>query len=297
MVETLKEAYRKLRDRHPFIGTLRGNRFFFGNIRSMKINFRFLCYHQDCRRRFAAVGKKWRKQALKNAHRFKKQGYVILNPDYSPELIAAIRRTCEEMTRRNQTTEADGEPWFVNFHNSMTNIPEIARLMNDEVTETTEACFGSHFKIYSSEVYRLVPTNEEATISGLWHTDNYPPGIYKIMIYLTECDRTTGALRLHPKPSTRKMLRRGFFDRYKASRFNQALEQGGIPIEGPAGTVLLWNSNMIHRADAPKTSYRDVVAFKLVPSMEPWQEHLKRVGDRVNYETRNRQIPADPAED
>jgi hypothetical protein len=298
-MEKLKRVYRRIADKYPRLDGFRPSRLFFGNIRSLGTNLRYLRYHQACQKGPDPLPSNGlRSKAEELGKRFREQGYVILHPNYGKELIPFLAKRCEELVLEKKTSILEGdEEWFINILNSMTVMPEIRRLINPEVEAVLKACFGSQFKIYSSEVYRTTPTNDPPTASGLWHTDNYPPGIYKVMVYLTPCDRNTGALRIHPMPSTRRLLREGFFNRSKAERFMEKLERNSIHIEGPPGTVLIWNSNVIHKATPPKTGLRDLVAFKLVPSNEPWEKHLDRMGDKINHETRNSQIPADPAAD
>jgi hypothetical protein len=67
-------------------------------------------------------------------------------------------------------------------------------------------------------------------------------------------------------------------------------------VEGPAGTVILWDQNLVHRAVAPATGHRDAVSIKLLPSLEPWRRHLARVGATLSYERRG-QYPLEPADD
>ncbi len=293
----LRETYRKLRDRYPGLEGLRPEQALFGNRVPWNKNLRYLRYHAECRRKFRQNGGSIPPSAEEAAAHFRREGYSILHPEYPPSLLSTIQSRCEEMVRQGQARISSEENWFLQFPESLTRVPEITQLICLEIVSAVEACFGCHFKIYSSEIYRIIPTPDSPRLSGLWHTDNYPPGIYKIMVYLTECSNASGALGLHPKESTRRLLRRGFFDRFQVEPFRKELETGGTRIEGPAGTVLFWNSNLIHRANPPLTGHRDVVAFKLLPSSEPWSAHLDRTGARVNYESRSEQTPADPSAD
>ena len=293
----LKEIYRNLRTRYPGLEGLRPTRAVFGNRVSWSKNLQYLRYHAECRRAFLRAGKTVISPAADLATRFERDGYGIFTPVYESGLLETIRSKCDEMVRAGHIRVLPEEDWFIQFSNNAARIPEIFRLITPEVAAVAEACFRSHFKIYSSELYRIVPTSTPPKLSGLWHTDNYPPGIYKIMVYLTECDRSSGALGLHTKENTRRLLRRGFFDRFQADPFRDELETGGIRVEGPAGTVLFWNSNLIHRANPPVAGHHDVVAFKLLPSCEPWSAHLSRMGARVDYGLRCEQTPSDPSAD
>jgi hypothetical protein len=68
-------------------------------------------------------------------------------------------------------------------------------------------------------------------------------------------------------------------------------------MEGRAGSIVLWDSNLVQRASPPKGAIRVAVAFKFLPSKEPWDQHLARVGEGVSYERRTSAVPEDPSAD
>jgi hypothetical protein len=186
---------------------------------------------------------------------------------------------------------------MMHLSDSVRNVPEVSRLFTAEVVALLEACFRSRFKIYSTTIYRLIPTGESMQASGLWHSDDFPPGVFKLIVYLTACDRQTGALRLHPRRRSRELHRRGFFSRYVATPYADLLDTGWHAVEGPAGTAVFFDARLVHRATPPVQGLRDVVSFTLLPSMEPWDRHFARVGAGLALEKRGRLIPDDPADD
>ncbi|MBI3087381.1 MAG: phytanoyl-CoA dioxygenase family protein [Candidatus Omnitrophica bacterium] len=297
VLQRVKTGYRRLAARYPALDTFRPNRLVFGNIRPMRQNLRYLQYWRECRRVHpggdgAAAGPVVQEAVRK----LRTDGYYIFPPQ-DPGLVQTIAQKVERLAAAGQTSVDELEPWMIQISHCVRDVPEIFQFLRPEIVATLEAAFRSHFKIYSAEIYRLVPTERSMEASGLWHTDNYPPAVLKAMVYLTDCDQTSGALRIHPWPGTRRLLRSGFFDRYQSERFADRLNRGWVAMEGRAGSVVLWNSNVVHRATPPKGAIRDAAAFKFLPSKEPWDRHLARVGEGVSYERRNRAVPDDPSAD
>ena len=288
-------VYRKVTAKYPAVGALRMNKILFGNALPFRLNMTYWSHLRRCRRAFpSAAGLPAQAQAI--ARQLREQGYAIFPPS-DRALTASIAERVAPLAAIGGVSGMGGvEDWMIQVPECVKQVPEMFRLLRPEIVDAIEAYFRSHFKIYSAEIYRLVPTQQAMEASGLWHTDNYPPGILKAMIYLTDCTRTNGALRVHPRPLTRRLLRAGFFDRHHTEPFAGRLASHHVPLEAPAGSVVLWDSNLIHRGTPPDEGLRDAIAFKFLPSTEPWTQHLARVGEGVTYERRI-QFPKDPSED
>jgi phytanoyl-CoA dioxygenase PhyH len=177
--------------------------------------------------------------------------------------------------------------------NCVSRISEIPELMAPAVEQVLERAFGSFFKIHYIELYRIHATKLAPRRSWLWHSDNHPGAVLKIMIYLTPSDARTGALRAMPWRVTRGLYRRGFRDRTKADAFTEDFqnEANHVVFSGDAGTVLVFDHNVIHKATAPEHGHRDCVVFQVVPSLVPWREHFPRIIDKVGT---NQGVPATP---
>jgi hypothetical protein len=140
--------------------------------------------------------------------------------------------------------------------------------------------FGSHFQIYSCDVYRTFPSPhpnaEEIFPSLLWHFDNCPASVIKVMVYLRDTTTETGALTVINKPTSHKLRKQGFWDRNNIEHYSSELEDNTIKLEGPAGTVLIFSTHhCIHKATLPTTGLRDVAVFLLQPSLSstmPWND-------------------------
>jgi hypothetical protein len=293
----VKTIYQRIVQRYPIVGAWRVNKLVFGNIRPLRINLKFWLYWHRCRKATGSSRKQSSARIKNLAGELRERGFLIFPPQTDGDLAASLNAKVADLMRSGRCTVGIGqEDWFIHVPDVMNTLPEITFLIQPDVVATIEEYFGSYFKIFTAEMYRIVPSQKPPDASGLWHTDNYPPGMVKIMVYLTGCDEKTGALKVHPWSTTRRLVRRGFFKRDHIAPYHDLLESHWVPIEGPAGTTLLWDSNIVHRATPPTSGIRDAVAFKFIPSMEPWEQHLARVGDGVNYERRPH-VPADPAAD
>ena len=291
----MKSLYRKVTSKYPAIGAVRVNKFVFGNTLPLPLNVKYWSYLMRCRRTFHPNTEP-SAQAEAMAQQLRKNGFCIFRPG-DAALTASIAQRVAQLAERGGIQGMGGvEDWMIQVPECVKQVPDMFRLLRPEIVDTIATYFGSHFKIYSAEIYRLVPTQQAMEASGLWHTDNYPPGMLKAMIYLTDCTKTNGALRVHPRPVTRRLLRAGFFDRHRAEPFAKRLAANHVPLEASAGSVVLWDSNLIHRGTPPDAGLRDAIAFKFLPSLEPWDRHLERVGEGVTYERRI-QFPKDPSED
>lgn len=274
------------------------SRLLFSNGIRLSTNLKFWRYLSRCQRTYARQnGGTFPSAAVAASRRIRSEGYCVFPPSPDSRTVTNIAVRVARLVEAGHVMITPGvEEWMVHVNDSMANVPEIISLLRPEVVAALEAAYRSHFKIFSTEVYRLLPTTARMQVSGLWHTDNLPPGVLKALIYLTDSDKKTGALRLHPWPKSRRLLRAGFFDRFNAGRFSDALESDWISVDGPAGTVILWDSNIVHRTTPPEFGYRDAVVFKFLPSFEPWKHHAKRMGNLLSYE-RRRKFPDHPAED
>ncbi len=294
---TAKAVYHRLVREYPALGAVRMNRLVFGNIRPLHINLRFWRYLRHCQKVTDSLRTPATPEVRAAANELRTKGFIVFPPRGNRNVVDSLNVKISELMRAGRYTVGIGEEdWFWHIPDVMNTLPEIIALIRPDIAATIEEYFGAYFKIFSAEMYRIVPSQKTPDASGLWHTDNYPPGMVKIMVYLTACDEKTGALKVHPWSTTRRLLRRGFFNRANTAPYHDLLESDWVPIEGPPGTTLLWDSNICHRATPPTQGIRDAIAFKFIPSVEPWEQHLARVGDGVNYERRPH-IPHNPADD
>lgn len=163
--------------------------------------------------------------------------------------------------------------------NPLARIPEIAQLLTPEVRALVEAHYGTSFEVKHVRGWRNVSVppefQKQDVYSNLWHNDHDPVFMLRLFVYLTDgVTRETGALRFHPIPTTRSIMRRGYLRRRAVlPPARRILEDEGriMYFEGDRGASCLLNPQMcLHRAGVPREgSFRDMVQFTLSPSSQP----------------------------
>jgi hypothetical protein len=290
----LADAARRLARRYPTLPGHVPHYWLFCSRAPLRVTLQYLAYVRRCRRAYPRASPP--PAVARAAADLRRDGYVVLPPGDASVARGLAGKVDRLIGSLGEPGTAMGEDWMIQLPDAMGRVPDAVELLRPDVVATLEAYYRSYFKIFCVEIYRLVPTAREPQLSSLWHIDNYPPGLLKVFVYLTDCDRKTGALRLNSRPRSRRLIRSGFFDRHRAGPFREALERDAVPVEGPAGTVIIWDQNLVHRACAPEVGLRDAVSIKLLPSREPWRRHLARMGDALSYERRG-QYPLDPEAD
>ena len=140
--------------------------------------------------------------------------------------------------------------------------------------EVEQKIYGSYALIDKVYVYRNPVSHRAAQGSWLWHYDNHPYEILKIMIYLTDVSDQSGPFEYlrHPK-SMKAMAGSRLTPLYGESRvteeyLSRCRGEGFVPhkITGPKGTMILFDNNMIHRANLAVQTHRDVLILQVRPA-------------------------------
>ncbi len=132
--------------------------------------------------------------------------------------------------------------------------------------------FGSYVIADKVYVYRNLSSQAEDQVSWRWHYDNHPVGILKIMVYLTDvteqngpleylCHHHTGQPRyMNPEPLLGVNISPQKLKKYK--------EEGFIShkVTGARGTMLLFDENVLHKANRAQKGFRDVIVFQIRPA-------------------------------
>jgi len=125
-------------------------------------------------------------------------------------------------------------------------------------------------KVY---VDRSPITRQLPSASWLWHFDNHPREMLKVMVCLTDVtsgtapfdylrDRGSGApLYGSPLAPLHGLARVPIdeIDRRLADRWVRH------EVTGPRGTIVVFDDNVVHRATLARTGHRDVVVFQVRP--------------------------------
>jgi hypothetical protein len=159
------------------------------------------------------------------------------------------------------------------------------RELSDPLIEQLETkVFGSYVMVDKVYIYRSPICTQAPRASWIWHFDNHPQEMLKVMIYLTDvredtaafeyvCDRTTGRPRygapLAPLHGNSRVPNQEV-ERLLASGWRHEI------VTGPKGTVLVFDDNVLHRGTLAKSSHRDVVVFQVRPATFKAVPHLDR---------------------
>lgn len=142
----------------------------------------------------------------------------------------------------------------------------------EQLERSLYGCFLMVDKVY---VYRSLVCRQPPAGAWLWHFDNHPREMLKVLIYLTDVDEDTAPFEYLLDGATgRTQLGRPLAPLHGDSRvppayIEQQIAQGWQlrRVCGPAGTVILLDDNVIHRATLPRRAPRDVIVFQIRPSL------------------------------
>jgi hypothetical protein len=180
----------------------------------------------------------------------------------------------------------------------MAQIPELGALFDERVADVVRAAYGTHFAVYAVRVWRTIhiPDGElvrrgrfrrarpVSVMANLFHNDEHPVSTLKYFVQLTpDVGAETGALRVIPIRSTRRIVRGGYLRPdavFGPARRLLATNDDVVVFDGAPGSGLLCNSERcLHRAGIPKAGFeRAMIQFTFVPSARPlradWAVHL-----------------------
>jgi len=135
-----------------------------------------------------------------------------------------------------------------------------------------ESILNSHFQTYWISIYKTRPGENMGDSSFAWHQDADPRPLLKVFIYLNEVTKKNGAFRTFDRQISRKLFTKGFISnsperRIKSQKLiTEDVASSSHWIEGPTGTVFIFDNNLIHRATFPLDGYRTVIAIEIYPS-------------------------------
>lgn len=149
----------------------------------------------------------------------------------------------------------------------------LSELCEPLMSEIEHKLYGAHALVDKVYVYRSLVSSQTPRASWLWHYDNHPREMLKVMIYLTDVDETTAPFEYLRGPDGRAALGRPLAPRYGDSRltpqyFDRLTADGyqAVRVTGPRGTMLLFDDNIVHRATLAQSAHRDVVVFQVRPA-------------------------------
>jgi len=159
--------------------------------------------------------------------------------------------------------------------------------------------YGSYLIVDKVYVYRSPICERIPSASWLWHYDNHPREVLKVMIYLTEVTPGSAPFEyLHDPASNRPVMGAPLAPLHVSSRVPQAVVDRHVangaaptPVTGPQGTVIVFDDNVIHRGTLARTSHRDVLVLQVRPALTRAEP---RIDPRWTGSFLNQDVNADP---
>jgi hypothetical protein len=248
---------------------------FFGNQISLKINLLHYTYDFLAKVNFFITRPITFFKSKKT--NLNKIGFHTMSPFLSTQKILSIKEKVNNLFNDPKkiitTLKSSG---LIRLKNSLKEVPELEDyLYSDEIKNYLTLYYGSNYRIYSSDLYRTIPSNklnkEKDFSSLLWHFDNSPKNLMKVMIYINDVSIKNGAISFVPKPISRELKKKGYWDRYNPNiaPHIEKIEKNNVYLEGDSGTILFFSvHDCIHKATLPSEGHRDVAVFLIQPSIK-----------------------------
>lgn len=142
------------------------------------------------------------------------------------------------------------------------------------VREIERKIYGAHVLVEKVYLYRNPVSRQTRRVSWLWHFDNHPYEVLKVMIYLTHVDRQNAPFEYLVKsgkavpgsPIAPLYGHSRISDQKIARYFARGFES--CEVTGPKGTMILFDNDVIHRGNLALQTHRDVLIFQIRPIAE-----------------------------
>ena len=120
-------------------------------------------------------------------------------------------------------------------------------------------------EFYSSKanVFKTEPSHDWGSPSTKFHRDGHPPYTYKLMIYLTDVVKGSGAFAVLPNSIQKAIIPN--FGSYNYDRNFYEKDYAEFSLYGEAGTKRLFNNNGLHAGGRTVIGDRVVVTYILHP--------------------------------
>lgn len=173
---------------------------------------------------------------------------------------------------------ANGFAQFPRRYNPLL-VPHLFRILREK-GGAIEAYFGAHFRVNWFEAQKIVPGQPVPGGSFDYHTDDVPLPVIKLFVYLTDTQEASGAFRAFDYRRSDELLRKGMLEsafpgerraRAQALVLPEAEAQLTV-VEGPKGTVFMFDNNLVHKGTLPRQGNRVHISMELMPSPEPQTE-------------------------
>ena len=175
-------------------------------------------------------------------------------------------------------------------------IPNIEKLANILIPYVEKTIFNCNLYAMAAYAYKTKPGIYDSKSVGslLWHIDNHPKEVVKIMVYLNDVDNTTGPFEILDKqgsgykfPTTRVSCNEWSpsQSRFSDSQIDSFHSQGysSKKLTGARGTVIIFDNNIVHRATFCDERERSVITFMVKPIDRKVRPYISEKHTGTNY--------------
>jgi hypothetical protein len=209
-------------------------------------------------------------------------GYAVLDPGYPAGLIDEIRAGYEKFIEEEDGTADMGpiDPEVVRYViDPASKVPQLRQLLTPQILDVLDEFYGGRWQIGHVRMWRIEHLTAEQHKSlhygNLWHCDRHPTNTLKLFVQISEnVTDEAGAFRLHPIPSTRRIMRTGYLGTGRAIGLaRRALDHPKrvVLFTVPAGVTAFVNTERcLHRAGVPPQGMtRGMVQLTFRPAAQP----------------------------
>ena len=172
----------------------------------------------------------------------------------------------------------------IQYKDNIFDFPEIGNIANEIVPILEEDLYGCNLYVDKAYMWRSLPFPKR-DISWLWHYDNNPNEIYKVMIYLTDVEDDSAPFEYVEKNG------KGFViqgTRQGPKNWSMPSDKGRVSpdkivfhkqirVSGKQGNIVVFNNNVVHRANSPeKGKHRDVLVIRMKPTINPVDNYFDK---------------------
>ena len=151
--------------------------------------------------------------------------------------------------------------------------------------------FGCYVHCDNIKIYKTPQVNSQESSSWVWHIDNNPVEQMKVMIYINDVNKESGAFRYLKKDNggVKLLSTRRDYQNWKETYQEEIFEKFGrkwngtrtpdsilndfiqnenceiVDIEDKAGTAIIFDNNCIHKGTIPTNGFRYAMTIQFKP--------------------------------
>jgi hypothetical protein len=224
-------------------------------------------WHADCQAAYQATGKLSADEAaaVENLHTLGQANLGIKSP-------ASLNKKVSAAFDKAGSREL---AYYLPRPEAGVFAPGIYKVL-ESVSPVIEGFYGSYWQPYWISLQQNYPGTADVASSFAWHIDDNPRQLMKIFIYFNDVFESNGAFRAFTYPVSKSLLEAGFKSWSEKLRTeNQGMINDYYAahpdelkvLEGKAGTVLMFDNNLVHKGTPPREGFRHLAQIEIYPSM------------------------------